>query len=122
MGCSNREMPGNVDEFIAALDPAQRELVDGLRQLIKRAAPKIHESIKWKMPCFEQDGLVCAIMAAKKHVSLGFYKGARLSDPDGLLEGTGTKLRHIKVRTPKHIHKAQFTGWIKQAVRLNAEY
>lgn len=105
----------------AALHPGQREPADGLRQLIKRAAPKIHESIKWRMPCFEQDGLVCAIMAAKKHVSLGFYKGARLSDPDGLLEGTETNLRHIKVRTPKDIHKAQFTDRIKQVVRLNIE-
>jgi len=60
-------------------------------------------------------------MAAKKHVSLGFYKGTKLPDPDGLLEGTGTKLRHIKIHAPKDIRKALFARWIKQAVRLNVE-
>jgi len=34
----------------------------------------------------------------KSHVNLGFYHGASLNDPAGLLEGTGKKLRHVKVR------------------------
>ncbi|HRQ40886.1 MAG TPA: DUF1801 domain-containing protein [Chloroflexota bacterium] len=32
-------------------------------------------------------------------VNLGFYRGVDLHDPDGLLEGTGKKLRHVKIRT-----------------------
>jgi hypothetical protein len=32
-------------------------------------------------------------------VNLGFFKGAELTDPAGLLEGTGAQLRHVKVRT-----------------------
>ena len=40
----------------------------------------------------------CYIMPIKKgYVNLGFYYGALLDDPEGLLEGTGKKLRHIKV-------------------------
>jgi len=31
-------------------------------------------------------------------VNLGFYRGSGLPDPDGLLEGKGMKLRHVKVR------------------------
>ena len=34
----------------------------------------------------------------KSHVNLGFYHGASLKDPAGLLEGAGKKLRHVKVR------------------------
>jgi len=34
----------------------------------------------------------------QSHVNLGFYHGASLNDPTGLLEGTGKKLRHVKVR------------------------
>lgn len=33
-----------------------------------------------------------------KHVVLGFYYGAELPDPRGLLEGTGAKMRHVKLR------------------------
>ena len=32
-------------------------------------------------------------------VNLGFYKGADLADPKRLLEGTGAKMRHVKVRS-----------------------
>ena len=39
------------------------------------------------------------ILPHSKWVNLGFYQGANLADPDGLLEGTGAKMRHIKVRS-----------------------
>ena len=34
----------------------------------------------------------------KAHVNVGFFLGAELSDPDGLLEGTGKRMRHVKLR------------------------
>lgn len=41
----------------------------------------------------------CYIMPQKNWVNLGFYAGADLPDPEGLLEGTGKRLRHIKVKS-----------------------
>ncbi|GAB5521771.1 MAG: hypothetical protein RhofKO_40220 [Rhodothermales bacterium] len=35
----------------------------------------------------------------KDRVNLGFWHGVHLPDPEGLLEGTGKKLRHVKVRS-----------------------
>jgi len=35
----------------------------------------------------------------KHHVNLGFYYGTSLSDPVGLLGGTGKHLRHVKIMT-----------------------
>lgn len=32
------------------------------------------------------------------HVGLGFFLGAHLPDPAGLLEGTGKRMRHVKLR------------------------
>ena len=32
-------------------------------------------------------------------VNLGFYQGVDLADPEGLLEGTGAKMRHVKIRS-----------------------
>lgn len=34
-----------------------------------------------------------------QHLTFGFYYGAQLDDPAGLLEGTGASMRHVKVRT-----------------------
>ena len=39
------------------------------------------------------------IMPKTAYVNLGFYHGVGLPDPEGLLEGTGKKMRHVKVRS-----------------------
>ena len=39
------------------------------------------------------------IMPFKSWVNLGFFRGASLPDPYNLLEGTGAKMRHVKMRS-----------------------
>ena len=39
------------------------------------------------------------ILPYRKWVNLGFYQGVDLADPESLLEGTGAKMRHVKVRS-----------------------
>lgn len=36
--------------------------------------------------------------AFSQYVNVGFFHGADLDDPAGLLEGTGKRMRHVKVR------------------------
>lgn len=38
------------------------------------------------------------VNAFKAHVNVGFFRGAELFDPAGLLEGTGKFMRHVKLR------------------------
>ena len=37
------------------------------------------------------------------HVNVGFFRGAELADPAGLLEGTGKYMRHVKLRPDRDI-------------------
>src|SRR5437773_3273698 len=37
----------------------------------------------------------------KAHVNVGFFRGAEIADPHGLLEGTGKLMRHVKLRPGK---------------------
>jgi hypothetical protein len=37
----------------------------------------------------------------KAHVNVGFFRGAEIADPHGLLEGNGKLMRHVKLR-PGH--------------------
>ena len=37
--------------------------------------------------------------AYRNHVSVGFFRGAELPDPDRLLEGAGRLMRHVKLRS-----------------------
>ena len=37
------------------------------------------------------------VNAFKSHVNVGFFRGAEIADPKGLLEGTGKFMRHVKL-------------------------
>jgi hypothetical protein len=52
----------------------------------------------------------------KSHVNLGFYYGASLPDADGLLEGTGKKLRHVKIRSLDFAGSPAVTALLKAAI------
>lgn len=41
--------------------------------------------------------------AFTSHVNVGFFRGAELNDPSGLLEGTGKYMRHVKLRPDRAI-------------------
>lgn len=38
------------------------------------------------------------VNAYSAHVNLGFFYGAELPEPNGLLQGTGKRMRHVKLR------------------------
>ncbi|MBO6919506.1 MAG: DUF1801 domain-containing protein [Rhizobiaceae bacterium] len=59
----------------------------------------------------------CYIMPHTNWVNLGFYKGADIADPSGLLEGTGAKLRHIKIRSLDQCENEQIIQLIKAAIQ-----
>ena len=43
------------------------------------------------------------VNAFKAHVNVGFFRGAELSDPSNLLEGTGKFMRHVKLRPERDV-------------------
>ncbi len=40
----------------------------------------------------------CAIIVYRKHINISLPSGALLEDPDRLLHGTGTRIRHLKLK------------------------
>jgi hypothetical protein len=49
------------------------------------------------------------------HVNVGFFFGAELNDPTGLLEGTGKRMRHVKLRPGREVDSAALTALIDAA-------
>jgi len=43
------------------------------------------------------DAAFAYVNAFTAHVNVGFFRGAETADPDGLLEGTGRFMRHVKL-------------------------
>lgn len=45
-----------------------------------------------------EDAAFGYVDAFSAHVNVGFFYGAALDDPNGLLEGSGKRMRHVKLR------------------------
>ena len=43
------------------------------------------------------------VNAFRAHVNVGFFRGAEIADPEGLLEGTGKFMRHVKLRPERPV-------------------
>jgi hypothetical protein len=62
----------------------------------------------------------------KAHVNVGFFRGAEITDPHGILVGTGKFMRHVKLR-PEHdidataLRKLIETAYTDMKRRLKAE-
>ncbi len=59
----------------------------------------------------------CYILPYSNWVNLGFYKGTDIDDPDGLLEGTGSKMRHIRVRSLEDCENPSLIVLIRNALQ-----
>jgi hypothetical protein len=53
--------------------------------------------------------------AFSAHVNVGFFFGAALDDPAGLLQGTGKRMRHVKLRPERPVDAVALSGLIAAA-------
>ena len=108
-----------VEEYIAGLEGWQAEVVEALRKIVMEAAPDAAESIKWAQPVYESNGPFAYMKAFKSSVNFGFWRGIDLDDPKGLLQGSGDKMRHVKLSSTDDIDTAAFAVFVRQALELN---
>ena len=108
-----------VDAYIAGLEGWKGQVASKVRQIVLEAAPDAVESIKWAQPVYETNGPFCYMKAFKNSVNLGFWRGVELEDPKGLLQGTGEKMRHVKLAGIDDADEVALAGFVRQAVQLN---
>ena len=61
------------------------------------------------------DAAFAYVDAFTAHVNVGFFRGAELNDPAGLLEGTGKYMRHVKLRPGVEADAAALSRLINSA-------
>jgi len=85
---------------------------------MRDCGPDVRELLHDGRPtaCVE-DAAFCYVAAFTAHVNVGFFQGAGLTDPAGLLEGTGKRMRHVKLRWGVPLNDAALDALIKTAYR-----
>lgn len=111
----------DVTAYIAAAPDFARPLLEALRAAYHEGCPKLEESLKWSVPHFDHEGIVCSFAAFKKHVTVGFWKGQRLRDTKGLLTRVGTTdMALMKLHGPNDLPSAKtIAAYVKEAAALN---
>jgi Domain of unknown function (DU1801) len=64
----------------------------------------------------------CYIMPQKDYLNLGFFHGSELQDSQNLLEGTGKKLRHIKIKNIEMATSPIVQGIIIEAYQSRSSF
>ena len=114
---------GTFEDLLEIAEEGLRPIVTALREVIVEVDPDTCEVVRLGDraatygvgPRKMLDGYAY-ILPYKKWVNLGFYQGVELADPDGLLEGTGAKLRHVKVRSVDEAKRSAVRVLVVRAV------
>jgi hypothetical protein len=106
------------DDYLKDQSAENQTIIRALRRFVRRIAPKLAEAVKWGNGCWVgEQGPVAYVYSATGYVQLGFFHGASLKDPKGLLEGKGEYVRHTKVRAAAEIDERAFAALLRQAAR-----
>ena len=101
-----------VEEFLAPSSPTVRELALKTRELVRSTLPPgTYEGVHPGRNSLiygtseKMADWICYIAPFKSRINLGFFYGTKLPDPEGLLQGTGKLLRHVKISRVEEIEQ-----------------
>lgn len=113
---------GQFEDLLALASEPLRPVMKRLRALILDVHPEACEVVRLgeraaSYGCGPRKMIegYAYIMPFRSWVNLGFFRGASLLDPSGLLEGTGAKLRHVKVRSIEDAERPGVRSLVKEA-------
>ena len=110
--------------MVAGSPPGIHDLAVAARELIFTVLPQTVEVV-WPRQRTAGYGTgpkkmtehFCWLAPFSRHLVFGFYYGAELPDPTGLLKGTGRLMRHAKVATVEELHDPALRRLVELATR-----
>lgn len=106
------ERDPRVEAWFALTDPL-RLMVQPWFERMRGLGPDVRELLHDGCPvACVGDAAFGYVNAFTAHANVGFFQGASLPDPGGLLEGTGKRMRHVKLRPGRPIDEAALADLI----------
>jgi hypothetical protein len=107
-----------IDAWLSEPADELRRIAQTWFEHMRRCGADVHELMHDGCPvACVQDAPFGYVNTFKAHVNIGFFNGATLDDPAGLLEGTGKRMRHVKLRWGEPVNAAAMTELIAAAYR-----
>ncbi|HMO59386.1 MAG TPA: DUF1801 domain-containing protein [Roseiflexaceae bacterium] len=67
---NQRHTFSSIDDYLAALDPDVRAIMEQIRAIVQRTVPAAHETISYQMPAFKLKHVFLFFAAFKKHIGI----------------------------------------------------
>jgi len=115
-----------VTSWLDKLDDKYEAVVASLRHLVLGVAPETHEvghhnAVGYSTSSSSFDRILC-VSVSSDHISLGFFFGSSLHDPEHLLRGAGMRMRHIKITRADDLWNPDVHKLIRQALEDGPEH
>ena len=105
-----------VDAYIAKSADFAKPILKHVRRIVHKGCPRATETLKWGVPAYDHQGILCMTAAFKAHCGLVFWKS-------GLIERNSGQPAHFRRITSVQDLPPERTlvALVKEAARLNAE-
>jgi hypothetical protein len=113
---SARRRDPAIDAWLASRAPDLAPLAQHWFSRMRDSGPDIRELMHDGCPvACVQDIALGYVNVFAAHVNVGFFLGAELDDPAGLLQGSGKRMRHVKLIPGKAMDDAALERLIEDA-------
>ena len=104
-----------VDAWLDLTDP-MRMIVQPWFERMRALGQDVCETLHDHMPtACVGEAAFAYVNAFTAHAAVGFFNGASLPDPEGLLEGSGKRMRHVKLRPGDNLDEQSVQALIDAA-------
>jgi hypothetical protein len=108
----------DIDLWFAAPDLELRRMAQSWFEQMRGCGADVRELMQDGHPtACVGDAAFGYVDAFTAHANVGFFHGAALDDPAGLLEGAGKRMRHVKLRWGSPVNAAGLNALIAAAYR-----
>lgn len=119
-----KQIAGFINRFDPAVSTVIRACRSALRKRLPTAIEQVYDNYNFLAIGFcateRTSSCICSLACSAKGVSLSFYYGAMLTDPQGILLGSGNQNRYVRLDSAATLREPAVAALIDEAV-ANAE-
>jgi len=117
----NSANAASFDDLILKYPPFVQAVAVRLRAIVYEVLPKAGEKVYaggWNIAIYNDGEDICGIAPMRTRCNFYLMDGAHIPDPDGLIQGTGKNMRHVKIASPDNMPVNGIKGLIRAGRKL----
>jgi hypothetical protein len=105
------------EQLLAKCTPSVRNLAQLARKRVLSIIPTVEERVRagWGLIGYNAPAYFAFIAPKQDHVIIGFERGILLPDPQRVLEGSGSQVRHVTIRSRSDLESPALAQLLRAA-------